>query len=74
MTSQLSSRCYFFILQGPNRHQGDSFGSLLSSDADALSLAHRIVRELKDGGGYSDPGLKVIVKNADDDVIHIVPF
>lgn len=74
MTSTLYQRRYFFVLQWSNRQNEDSYGTPLPSDAEALRLAYRIIRELKQAGGYEDPNLKIIVKNADNQVIHIVPF
>ena len=69
-----NARRYFFVLQWTDRQHDDPHGTLLLSDADAVAYAYRIVRELKEAGGYDDPDLKLIVKNANDDVIHIIPF
>jgi hypothetical protein len=68
------ARRYFFVLQGVDWQHTDPHGTLLWSDADALAYARRIVRELREAGGYDDPQLKLIVRNSKDDVIHIVPF
>ncbi len=66
--------CYFFVIQWPDRQHDDRYGILLLSDADALAYANRIIRELKETTGFDDPELKMVVRNANDDVIHIIPF
>ncbi len=65
---------YFFVLQWPDRQHDDPYGSYLPSHAAALEYAHRIIRELKEAPGYDDPNLKMIVKNADGDVLYLIPF
>jgi hypothetical protein len=52
----------------------DRRGTLLPNDDAALTYAKRIVRELKESGGYDNPDLKMIVKNSDGEVIHLIPF
>jgi hypothetical protein len=52
----------------------DHSGTLLPDDNAALAHAKRIIRELKDAGGYDDPNLKMIVKNSDGHVVHLIPF
>ena len=39
-------------------------GTRLSDVATALNHAERLIRELKENGGYNDPNLMVIVKVA----------
>ena len=70
----LSARRYFFILQWPDHQHDDPHGTDFPNDKAAQNYAKRIVRELKQAGGYDDPNLKMIVKDADGDVVHIIPF
>ena len=48
---------YFFSVRWPDHEDDDTNGTLLSDEAAALGYADRLVRELKEGGGYNDPGL-----------------
>lgn len=70
----LSPRRYFFSLQWADRLHDDLDGTPLPSDADALAYAKRIIRELKEAGGYDDPGIKMIVKNTNGKVLCSIPF
>ena len=54
---------YFFSVRWPDHEDDDTNGTLLSDEAAALGYADRVVRELKEGGGYNDPGLMVIVRD-----------
>ena len=49
-------------------------GPDLPRDADALDYASRIIRELKQGGGYDDPGTVMIVKDKAQRVVLSIPF
>jgi hypothetical protein len=52
----------------------DANGTLLSDDAAALNYADRLIRQLKDAGGYSDPNLMVIVRDQMKRVVLSIPF
>lgn len=65
---------YFFILQRRERRDDDPHGTPLPNDTAAKEYAQRVIRELKEAGGYDDPDLKMIVKNAAGDVIYSIPF
>lgn len=65
---------YHFVLQGDGESHNDRSGTVLPSDDAALAYAKRIVRELKEAGGYDHPSLKMIVKNSAGAVVHLVPF
>ena len=54
---------YFFSLRWSDHEDDDANGTLLSDDAAALNYADRLIRQLKDAGGYSDPNLTVIVRD-----------
>jgi hypothetical protein len=56
-------RAYFFGLRWSDHEDDDANGTLLSDDAAALNYADRLIRQLKDAGGYSDPNLTVIVRD-----------
>ena len=58
---------YFFIIRfSDGREHGDYEGTVLANDGAAREYAVRIISELIDGGGYDDPGLSMIVKDAAD--------
>jgi hypothetical protein len=54
---------YFFALRLPDGEQDDFHGTVLPNDNEAKAYAGRVVRELKEGGGYDDPATEMIVKN-----------
>jgi hypothetical protein len=64
---------YFFGLRWSDEDD-DANGTLLSDDAAALNYADRLIRQLKDAGGYSDPILKVIVRDGMKRVVLSIPF
>ncbi len=75
MASRGTGRRYFFILEGPEgMSDDDANGTALPNDAAAMEYAARIVGELKDAGGYSDPALKLIVKDSAGKVVHLISF
>jgi hypothetical protein len=47
---------YFFVLEGRDEEYGDSAGTVLSDKDSALAFGERIMRELKDAGGYDEGG------------------
>jgi len=66
---------YFFILQwDAARSHDDATGTMLPNDQAARSYAERVVRELKEAGGYDDPGLTMVVKNAAGRTVFSLPF
>jgi hypothetical protein len=64
---------YFFVIRWPDRNDDDGEGTLFLSRSAARAYAERIIRELKEAGGYDDPGL-MIVKDDTGKVIHSIPF
>jgi hypothetical protein len=53
---------YCFILRWPDwRQHRDDEGTDLPNDAAARDYAHRMIRELKEGGGYDEPGLEMVI-------------
>ena len=52
----------------------DYEGTVLANDGAAREYAVRIISELIDGGGYDDPGLSMIVKDAAERQILAIPF
>ena len=69
-----SARRYFFILQWADHLHDDPHGTDFPNAGAALKYAEQIIRELKEAGGYDDPSLKMIVKDADGGVVHVIPF
>lgn len=65
---------YFFAIQWSDHEHDDNDGTSLRNDAAAVKHAYRIIRELKEAGGYDDPELKMIIKNEAGTVIHTIPF
>ena len=64
----------FFGLRWSDHEDDDANGTLLSDDAAALNYADRLIRQLKDAGGYSDPNLIVIVRDGMKRVVLSIPF
>jgi hypothetical protein len=48
---------YFFALNWPHNEHADLEGIVLQDDGAVVEDARRMVRELKEGGGYDDPDL-----------------
>jgi hypothetical protein len=66
---------YYFIIRKPNEtDHDDPDGTDLPRDTDALDYANRIIRELKQGGGYGERGTAMIVKTDASRVVFIIPF
>jgi hypothetical protein len=66
---------YFFVLEGPGdeRHD-DTEGTVLTDKPSAVAFANQIMGELKEAGGYDDPGWVLIVKDEAGQAIASVPF
>lgn len=67
---------YFFNVQGPD-HDGvgdDLDGTELPSDDSAQDYAQRIIHALRNGGGYSEVGLVLVVKSDAGAMIFAIPF
>ncbi len=65
---------YYFILQWPDHEHKDPEGTDLPGPEAARAYARRIVRELKEGGGYDDPRLTVVVRDSNGKTICAEPF
>lgn len=65
---------YYFILQRPDRVHDDRQGTVLPDEAAARNYAGRVIRELKEGGGYDDPASTMIVKNEARETVFSIPF
>lgn len=65
---------YFFDLRFPDRSDDDSAGTVFPDDGAALIYANRIIGELKEAGGYDDPGLLMIIRKEGDASEISVPF
>jgi len=46
----------------------------LPSDQDARAHAKRVIRELKEAGGFDDPALKMSVKDEMGNTVCLCPF
>lgn len=65
---------FYFIVSGPDwAHDGPDGTALPNNDA-AIAFARRIIRELRESGGYDDPALTLIVKDRSKKVVAVIPF
>lgn len=65
---------YHFILRRADRRHDDRHGTVLPDDRTARDYAERIVRELKEAGGYDDPNLTMVVVNVGRQIVFSIPF
>jgi hypothetical protein len=65
---------YFFVAQWTDGRSHDLGTSNLVDHGAARRYARLIIRDLKERPDYHDPELKMIVKDGDGEVIHVIPF
>ena len=65
---------YFFVIRWPDRDDDDEEGTLFLSQSAALAYGRRIVKELKEAGGYDEDGLALIVQNDKRETVQVIPF
>jgi hypothetical protein len=65
---------FFFIIRSLDWEDDDLDGTLLLGPIAAVAYAHRVMRELKEAGGYDDPGLVMIVQNHKRETVVTIPF
>ena len=65
---------YFFVVVGLDDPHEDDIGTLLPDDGAAEAYARRIIRELKEAGGYDDPRLAMIVLSELQQALFTIPF
>ena len=65
---------YFFDLEDGEPPFRDPDGALFPGPDAARTHAEQIVRELKEGGGYDDPLLVLLVKDENGTAIFSIPF
>lgn len=65
---------YFFVIRWPDHVDDDDDGTLFLESSAALAYARRIIKELKQAGGYDEPGLMMIVESEDREFIYSIPF
>lgn len=65
---------YFFALHWPAGVHDDPSGTVLPDHDTARAHAQRIIRELKEGGGYDDRGLTMVVRDHTGKTVHSIPF
>jgi len=66
---------YYFVLHGPNNETHDDLGGTDFPDKlGALSYGMRVIRELKEAGGYDDAGWTMVVKDGGGGEIMSLPF
>jgi hypothetical protein len=67
-------RYRFKIRWSDGREDVDDEGEVLPDDTAARDYALRMIRELKEDGGYDEPGLKMVVIDDSGDEIFQFPF
>jgi len=66
---------YYFVLHGPDGEiHDDHDGTELADKTQAFAYAERIVGELKEAGGYEEPGWAMYIRSGSDDEIALLPF
>ena len=65
---------YFFVVEGLDYHDSDDDGTQLDHPEAARLHAKRIIRELRDAGGYDDPRLALSVTDTSGEVLFSFPF
>jgi hypothetical protein len=65
---------YHFAIDHGAFCNADESGTDLSDDAAARNHAQRIIRELKQGGGYDDPRLCLIVTDSSGREVAVLSF
>jgi hypothetical protein len=65
---------YFFDLRFPDRTDDEEGGAVFTGDGAAVIYANRIIGELKEAGGYDEPGLLMIVRKEASQKEISIPF
>ena len=65
---------YYFAVDGYGEHHEDRGRSLMADDAAALAHALRIIRDLRNSGGYEDDALTMVVRDGDGRTLFRIPF
>jgi hypothetical protein len=65
---------YFFVIEGDDGIDRDDDGTQLPHPEAARRYARRVIRELREAGGYDDPNLAMFVKDASGEILFSVPF
>jgi hypothetical protein len=65
---------YYFEVRGYCETHEDRGGTLMPNDNAALDYARRIIRELRQAGGYDDAALTMIVRNSAGKAVYSIPF
>ena len=63
---------FYFVVRAPDHRHDDPFGTHLANHNAAGDYAHRIVRELREGG-YA-PGTVLIVQDEERRTIQSIPL
>jgi hypothetical protein len=58
----------------PDGASKDAGSTNLPDDDAARHYGHLIIRELKQREGRHNPNLKLVVRNGNDNVSHVIPF
>ena len=65
---------YHFVVRFSDYIDEDNEGTWLPNASAARDYALRIIGELKQGEGYGGPDLMMIVKDAWDEELFVIPF
>jgi hypothetical protein len=65
---------YSFVAKWPDGRLGQASTTRLSDHEMAYHYARLVIQELRQHSDYNDPELKMIVKDGDGEVIHMIAF
>jgi hypothetical protein len=65
---------YFFDIEGQDQYLEDDSGYEFADLKSAVLYAERVIRELKNDGGWDDPRLAIIVKDENGVILSSIPF
>jgi hypothetical protein len=65
---------YYFDVRSYGELHDHRGGTLMADDDAALDYARRLIRDLRQAGGYDDPGLTLIVRNSVGRTVFSIPF
>ena len=65
---------YYFDVRGCGDGHDDRGGTPMANDEAAFVYARRIIRELREAGGYDDSALTMVVRNWAGETVYAIPF
>jgi hypothetical protein len=65
---------YHFVIRWPDHDHVDPEGTRFPDVGAARRYAQRVIRELKEGGGYGDADLLMVVTDGEGNEVFTIPF